>query len=158
MPLAAVIGRAELMDGPVEGGLGGTYGGNPLACAAAHAVLDLFESGHLVERSEAIGSRIEAYARQWQSTCPLIGDIRRRGAMVGIELVTDQGTREPARHETGEIVRRACERGVILIAAGTFGNVIRFLTPLTITDDELDEGLEVLSECFAAVAAQRIAG
>jgi len=88
----------------------------------------------------------------------LIGDIRRRGAMVGIELVTDRQTRAPAKHETDEIVRLACARGVILIPAGTFGNVIRFLTPLTITDDELDEGLEVLSACFAAVASQRIAG
>ena len=154
LPLAAVIGRAELMDGPVEGGLGGTYCGNPLACAAAHAVLDLFESGDLLRRSESIGARIEMFARQWAKTCPLIGDIRRRGAMVGIELVTNRETREPAKHETDEIVRLACERGVILIAAGTFGNVIRFLSPLTITDDELDEGLKVLSECFMAVASQ----
>ena len=158
MPLAAVIGRAELMDGPVEGGLGGTYGGNPIACAAAHAVLDLFESGDLTRRSEAIGSRIEAYAREWQKSYPLIGDIRRRGAMVGIELVTDRIARKPAKHETDEIVRLACTRGVILIAAGTFGNVIRFLTPLTMTDDELDEGLEVLSECLAAVKSRAIAG
>jgi 4-aminobutyrate aminotransferase / (S)-3-amino-2-methylpropionate transaminase / 5-aminovalerate transaminase len=157
MPLAAVIGRAELMDGPVEGGLGGTYAGNPVACAAAHAVLDLFESGDLVRRSEAIGSRIEAYAQAWRKTCPLIGDIRRRGAMVGIELVSNRETREPAKHETDEIIRLACARGVILIAAGTFGNVIRFLTPLTISDDQLDEGLDVLAGCFAAVTAQTIA-
>jgi len=154
MPLAAVIGRAELMDAPIPGGLGGTYGGNPLACAAAHAVLDLFESGELLRRSEAIGARIEARARRWAATCLLVGDIRRRGAMVGIELVTDRGTRAPAKRETGDVVRLACERGVILIAAGTFGNVIRFLTPLTITDDELDEGLEVLSGCLVAAAAQ----
>jgi 4-aminobutyrate aminotransferase/(S)-3-amino-2-methylpropionate transaminase len=152
MPLAAVVGRADLMDGPVEGGLGGTYGGNPLACAAAHAVLDRFESGDLLRRSEEVGARIEAHARQWQRTCPPIGDIRRRGAMVGIELVTDRETREPAKDQTDEIVRRACARGVILIAAGTFGNVIRFLAPLTITDEELDEGLGVLADCFAAVS------
>jgi 4-aminobutyrate aminotransferase/(S)-3-amino-2-methylpropionate transaminase len=154
LPLAAVIGRADLMDGPVEGGLGGTYCGNPLACAAAHAVLDLFESGQLLRRSEAIGARIESFARRWAQTCPLIGDVRRRGAMVGIELVTNRNTREPAKHETDEIVRLACERGVILIPAGTFGNVIRFLAPLTIADEELDEGLQVLSECFSAVASQ----
>jgi 4-aminobutyrate aminotransferase / (S)-3-amino-2-methylpropionate transaminase / 5-aminovalerate transaminase len=158
MPLAAVIGRAELMDGPIEGGLGGTYAGNPLACAAAHAVLDLFESGDLVRRSDVIGSRIEAYAAEWRKTYPLIGDVRRRGAMVGVELVSDRQTREPAKHETDEIIRLACARGVILIAAGTLGNVIRFLTPLTISDDELDEGLEALSACFAAVAPQAIAG
>jgi 4-aminobutyrate aminotransferase/(S)-3-amino-2-methylpropionate transaminase len=154
MPLAAVIGRAELMDAPVEGGLGGTYSGNPLACAAAHAVLDLFESGELHRRSEAIGSQIEADARQWAEDCPLVGDVRRRGAMVGIELVRNRRTREPAKDETDEIVRLACERGVILIAAGTYGNVVRFLTPLTITDDELNEGLEVLSDCFVAVTSQ----
>ncbi|MBI3491717.1 MAG: 4-aminobutyrate--2-oxoglutarate transaminase [Acidobacteria bacterium] len=154
MPLAAVIGRAELMDGPVEGGLGGTYGGNPLACAAAHAVLDLFESGELLRRSEAIGSRIEAHARLWARDCPLVGDIRRRGAMVGVELVTNHDTRAPAKHETEAIVRLACERGVILIAAGTYGNVVRFLTPLTISDDELDEGLKVLSACFVAATSQ----
>jgi 4-aminobutyrate aminotransferase/(S)-3-amino-2-methylpropionate transaminase len=158
LPLAAVIGRSELMDGPIEGGLGGTYGGNPLACAAAHAVLDLFESGELLKRSEAIGARIEACARQWQKACPLIGDIRRRGAMVGIELVSDRRTREPAKHETDEIVRLACARGVILIAAGTFGNVVRFLAPLTISDGELDEGLDVLAGCFTAVTSQAIAG
>src|SRR5262249_47430921 len=136
MPLAAVIGRADLMDGPVEGGLGGTYAGNPVACAAAHAVLDRFESGDLLRRSEAIGARVEACALQWQKTCPLIGAIRRRGAMVGIELVSNRQTREPAKHETDEIIRLAGARGVILIAAGTFGNVIRFLTPLTISDEE----------------------
>jgi len=156
LPLAAVIGRAELMDGPGEGGLGGTYAGNPLACAAAHAVLDLFESGDLLRRSEAIGARIEAHAREWRKSCALIGDIRRRGAMVGIELVTNRATREPAKRETDDIVRLACARGVILIAAGTFGNVVRFLTPLTMSDDELDEGLGVLSDCFATVAAQAI--
>jgi 4-aminobutyrate aminotransferase/(S)-3-amino-2-methylpropionate transaminase len=154
VPLAAVIGRAELMDAPVVGGLGGTYGGNPLACVAAHAVLDLFESGELLRRSEAIGARIEERAHAWAATCPLVGDVRRRGAMVGIEMVVDRASREPAKHETNEIVRLACERGVILIAAGTFGNVIRFLAPLTITDEELDEGLEVLSDCFVAAAAQ----
>jgi 4-aminobutyrate aminotransferase / (S)-3-amino-2-methylpropionate transaminase / 5-aminovalerate transaminase len=157
MPLAAVVGRAELMDGPVEGGLGGTYGGNPLACAAAHAVLDLFEQGDLLKRSESIGARIERVARQWQTGCAIVGEIRRRGAMVGIELVTDRTSREPAKHETDEIVRLAYAKGVILIPAGTFGNVIRFLTPLTISDEELDEGLQVLSDCFAAVGAATIA-
>ena len=154
MPLAAVIGRADLMDRPIEGGLGGTYAGNPLACAAAHAVLDLFESGDLLRRSEAIGARIEASARQWALSCPLIGDIRRRGAMVGIELVKDPVSREPAKQETQAIIASACRRGVILIGAGTFGNVVRFLAPLTISDQELDEGLDVLSQCFTAACAQ----
>jgi 4-aminobutyrate aminotransferase/(S)-3-amino-2-methylpropionate transaminase len=154
MPLAAVIGRADLMDGPIPGGLGGTYSGNPLACAAAHAVLDLFDAGELARRSEAIGARIEACAREWARSCPFIGDIRRLGAMVGVELVTSPQTRTPAKVETDEIIRQACERGVLLIAAGTFGNVIRFLTPLTISEAELDEGLEVLGVCFAGLGAR----
>lgn len=148
LPLAAVIGRAELMDAPVVGGLGGTYSGNPLACAAALAVLDLFESGELVRRAESIGARIEAAARRWHAANPLIGDIRRRGAMVGIELVEDPLSRKPAKEAANEVVRLACERGVILITAGTFGNVVRFLTPLVITDAELDEGLAVIGTCF----------
>jgi len=149
-----VIGRAELMDRPIEGGLGGTYAGNPLACAAAHAVLDMFESGELLHRAEAIGARIEAHACGWAQACPLIGDIRRRGAMVGIELVKDRVTREPAKSETQGIIASACRQGVILIAAGTYGNVVRFLAPLTITDEELDEGLAILAQCFTAACSQ----
>jgi 4-aminobutyrate aminotransferase / (S)-3-amino-2-methylpropionate transaminase / 5-aminovalerate transaminase len=154
LPLAAVIGRAELMDAPGPGGLGGTYIGNPVACAAAHAVLDRFESGDLLRRSETIGIRIEARARAWAQRFGVIGDVRRRGAMVAVELVKSRETKEPAKHETDDIIRLACERGVVLIASGTFGNVVRFLTPLVISDDELDEGLEVMTDCFAAVAAQ----
>jgi len=154
LPLAAVIGRAELMDAPGPGGLGGTYAGNPVACAAAHAVLDRFESGDLLRRSEAIGVRIEARARAWAQQFSVIGDVRRRGAMVAIELVKNRETKEPAKHETDDVIRMACERGVVLIAAGTFGNVVRFLTPLVISDDELDEGLEVMASCLAALASQ----
>jgi 4-aminobutyrate aminotransferase/(S)-3-amino-2-methylpropionate transaminase len=153
MPLAAVIGRADLMDAPIAGGLGGTYAGNPIACAAAHAVLDRFASGDLLRRSEAIGARIEARARDWARDVAVVGDVRRRGAMVGVELVRNRDTREPAKSETDEVIRLACERGVLLIAAGTFGNVIRFLTPLVIADDELDEGLEVMTACLMEVAS-----
>jgi 4-aminobutyrate aminotransferase/(S)-3-amino-2-methylpropionate transaminase len=152
LPLAAVVGRAELMDSPGEGGLGGTYSGNPLACAAAHAVLDEFERGDLLRRSEAIGVRIEARAQAWAQQFAIVGDVRRRGAMVGVELVRNRETKEPAKRETDDVIRMACERGVLLIAAGTFGNVVRFLTPLVISDDELDEGLEVMGSCLAAVA------
>lgn len=157
LPLAAIIGRADLMDAPVEGGLGGTYVGTPLACAAALAVLDRFESGELLRRSEAIGVRIEARVRDWAQRFALVGDIRRRGAMVGVELVRNRQTRDPAKHETEDLIRMACERGVLLIAAGTFGNVVRFLTPLIISNDELDEGLEVMTACLASVAAKAAA-
>ena len=87
----------------------------------------------------------------------MVGDVRRRGAMVGVELVRNRETREPAKHETEDLIRMACERGVLLIAAGTFGNVVRFLTPLIISNDELDEGLEVMTSCLATVAAQAAA-
>jgi 4-aminobutyrate aminotransferase/(S)-3-amino-2-methylpropionate transaminase len=157
LPLAAIVGRSELMDSPGEGGLGGTYAGSPMACAAAHAVLDRFESGELLRRSEAIGVRIEARVREWAQRLAMVGDIRRRGAMVGVELVRNRETREPAKHETDDVIRMACERGVLLIAAGTFGNVVRFLTPLIISNDELDEGLEVMTSCLATVAAQAAA-
>jgi 4-aminobutyrate aminotransferase / (S)-3-amino-2-methylpropionate transaminase / 5-aminovalerate transaminase len=157
LPLAAVVGRADLMDAPGVGGLGGTYAGSPLACAAAHAVLDRFESGELLRRSEEIGARIEERAREWARQFACVGDVRRRGAMVGVELVHNRETREPAKEETDDFVRFAAERGVLLIAAGTFGNVIRFLTPLTISEAELDEGLDVMTGCFASIAAHTAA-
>jgi 4-aminobutyrate aminotransferase / (S)-3-amino-2-methylpropionate transaminase / 5-aminovalerate transaminase len=156
-PLAAIVGRADLMDGPIEGGLGGTYVGNPVACAAALAVLDIFESGNLLARAESIGVRIEARAKEWASRFAFVGDVRRRGAMVAVELVRNRVTKVPAKEETQQIVRQACEHGVLLIAAGTFGNVIRFLAPLVMTDDELDEALDVMTSCFAGVVAQTTA-
>jgi len=146
-----VVGRSELMDAPGVGGLGGTYGGNPLACAAAHAVLDLFEDGRLVVRAEAIGARIEARLREWAARMPLLGEVRRRGAMAAVELVRDRASREPAKEETAAIVREAAGRGVLLVSAGTYGNVIRFLAPLVIEDEELDEGLSVVGECFEEI-------
>ncbi|MBI1873455.1 MAG: aspartate aminotransferase family protein, partial [Acidobacteria bacterium] len=151
LPLAAVVGRAELMDSPGVGGLGGTFGGNPLALAAAHAVLDTFEQQNLLSRSEVIGARVEARARAWAATSPLVGDIRRLGGMVGIELVRDRATKEPAKDETNRIVRMACERGLILMPAGTYDNVIRILVPLVVSDEELDEGLDVIGACLEHV-------
>jgi 4-aminobutyrate aminotransferase / (S)-3-amino-2-methylpropionate transaminase / 5-aminovalerate transaminase len=151
LPLSAVVGRAEIMDSPGLGGLGGTFGGNPVALAAAHAVLDLLESEGLLARAEVIGIRIEDRLRKWAATSSLVGDIRRLGAMVGVELVRDGQSREPATKEASEFVKMACQRGVIVITAGTYGNVIRFLPPLVISDAELDEGLDVLEQCFKAI-------
>ena len=156
LPLAAVVGRAELMDSPGEGGLGGTYAGNPLACAAALAVLDRFSSADLFERSETIGARIEARAIEWSREFRVIGNVRRRGAMVGIELVRSRESKQPAKQETREVVRLACERGVLMISAGTFGNVLRFLAPLVISDEELEEGLDVVGGCLAAVSTAAV--
>ncbi len=152
LPLSAVVGRADLMDAPEVGGLGGTFAGNPLALAAAHAVLDLFESTPLLARAETIGARMEARLRGWMGRFPLVGDVRRLGAMVGMELVTDLATRTPASEATREIARLAWARGVLLMTAGTYGNVIRSLAPLVISDAELDEALDVLESCLAAVA------
>lgn len=155
LPLGAVVGRGEVMDSPEIGGLGGTFGGNPVALAAAHAVLDLLSSGELFTRAEQIGARIESRARRWAVRYPMVGDVRRLGAMVGVELVRDRHTRTPAKAETDEIVARAAQNGVILVAAGTSGNVIRFLAPLVISDAELDEGLDILERCLEAAMMTR---
>jgi 4-aminobutyrate aminotransferase/(S)-3-amino-2-methylpropionate transaminase len=144
MPLSAVVGRAEIMDAPIIGGLGGTFGGNPLSCQAALAVLEVMESQNLSERAEEIGRRVLRRARQWKERFPIVGDVRGLGAMVGIELVTDRETKEPAKEATNRIGMLAAERGVLTISAGTYGNVIRTLMPLVIHDDELEEGLDVL--------------
>jgi 4-aminobutyrate aminotransferase/(S)-3-amino-2-methylpropionate transaminase len=151
LPLSAVVGRAELMDSPGVGGLGGTYAGNPLALAAAHAVLDMFESPGLLERAEAIGARMEARARRWLERFPLVGDVRRLGAMVGIELVRDRRSKSPAKEEAAALTRLACERGVLLLTAGTYGNIIRSLVPLVVSDSELDEALDAIESALEAV-------
>ncbi len=151
LPLGAVIGRADLMDAAQPGGLGGTFGGNPLALAAAHAVLDIFTERPLLQRAEAIGARIEARMRDWAAGHPIIGDVRRLGAMAAMELVRSRDTKEPAKRETDALVKLACERGLLLIPAGTYGNIVRLLVPLVIEDAELDEGLDVLGSCVAAV-------
>jgi 4-aminobutyrate aminotransferase/(S)-3-amino-2-methylpropionate transaminase len=157
LPLAAIVGRAEVMDSPGEGGLGGTYIGTPAACAAAHAVLDRFESGDLLKRAEEIGIQVEARARCWAERFTIVGDIRRSGAMVGIELVQDRATKAPASAATAQIVKAACQNGVLLIAAGAYGNVIRCLAPLVITDEELNEALEAMTAAMDSIAASSAA-
>jgi 4-aminobutyrate aminotransferase/(S)-3-amino-2-methylpropionate transaminase len=152
LPLAAVVGRADIMDSPEPGGLGGTFGGNPVALAAAQAVLDVIEREDLLQRAEVLGQRMEAQARRWATLFPIVGDVRRLGAMVGIELVRDRQTREPAKKETSEVVACGAREGVILIPAGTYGNIIRFLPPLVISDAELDEGLDAVERALALVS------
>lgn len=149
MPLSAVTGRAEIMDSAHVGGLGGTYGGNPVACAAALAAIQAFEHDGLVERAAAIGDVLLGRLRAAQSTDPRIGDVRGRGAMVAIELV-DPATGEPDAALTGRVVKYAYEHGVIVLTAGTYGNVLRFLPPLAIDDALLGEGLDVVLEGLAA--------
>ncbi len=152
LPLGAVTGRAELMDAAAPGGLGGTFGGNPVSLAAAHAVLDRLEGGELLARAEAIGRRVQRRAASWRSRFSLLGDVRGVGAMWGLELVRDRTAREPARDEAAALARLCWQNGLVTITAGTFGNVIRTLMPLVASDAEIDEGLGVLEAAFAAVS------
>jgi 4-aminobutyrate aminotransferase/(S)-3-amino-2-methylpropionate transaminase len=146
MPISAVTGRADIMDSVHVGGLGGTYGGNPVACAAALATIDEMQRLKLPARAEEIGKKLLGKALDWQKKHPLIGDVRGLGAMVAIEFVKDRQTKEPAKEFTVGLVKRCVENGVILIYAGTHSNVLRFLVPLVITDEQLDEGLAVIEE------------
>lgn len=152
LPLAAVTGRAEIMDAPGPGGLGGTFGGNPLSCAAAIAVIETMEKEDLSARAELLGEKFSARARDWQRRSPLIGEVRGLGAMQALELVRSRDTREPAKQETEQIVRHCYEHGLLTISAGTYGNIIRVLVPLMIPDAQLDEGLDVLEGALAAVS------
>jgi len=154
LQLSAVTGRAEIMDAPVVGGLGGTFGGNPLACAAALAVLDRFEGGELLARANELGERFAGRAQAWQKRWRTIGDVRGLGAMRAIEFVRSAATREPAADETKQIVRWCYEHGLVVLSTGTYGNVIRVLVPLVITDEQFEEGLGVLESGIAAVASR----
>ncbi len=152
LPISAVTGRADVMDAVHAGGLGGTYGGNPVAAAAALAVLDQIERKGLLDRSRAIGERILARFGEMQAKHEVVGDVRGRGAMCAIELVTDRATKAPADAITGAIVNRCLEGGVIVLSAGTYNNVIRLLPPLTIDDALLHEGLDTIDEAIGAAA------
>jgi 4-aminobutyrate aminotransferase/(S)-3-amino-2-methylpropionate transaminase len=156
MPLAAVTGRAEVMDAPALGGLGGTYGGNPLACAAALAAIETLERENLPQRAEKLGQRFDARARDWKKRWPLIGDVRGLGAMRALELVRSRDTREPAKEEAEQVLRHCREYGLILLSAGSYGNVLRLLVPLVITEDQFDEGLDVLESSLATVAESQM--
>src|SRR3954467_2652322 len=155
LPLAAVTGRAEIMDAPGAGGLGGTFAGNPLSCAAANAVLDEFEKTDLLARANSIGQRFETRAREWKERFDFIGDARGLGAMRAIELVKSRGTREPAPEETKQVTQYCYEHGLVTITAGSYGNVIRLLVPLVVSDQQMDEGLDVLQAALASACEKR---
>lgn len=146
LPLSAITGKAELMDHPQVGGLGGTYAGNPLACRAALAVLDQFEKKDILQRAERIGKMVFERFKQFYERFPVVGDVRGLGAMVGMELVVDRKTKEPATDFTKRLVNRCREKGLLMISAGTHSNIIRPLMPLIITDEQLERGLSIIEE------------
>ncbi len=150
MPLSAVTGRAEIMDTIHPGGLGGTYGGNPVACAAALASIETMEAEDLRARARAMGGILTDRLNSLAERYPQVGEIRGRGAMIAMELVTDRDTKEPAAALTAAINKACHERGLVTLTCGTLGNVFRFLPPLSMSDDLLVEGLDILDEAFAA--------
>jgi 4-aminobutyrate aminotransferase/(S)-3-amino-2-methylpropionate transaminase len=151
LPLSGVIGRADVMDAPSAGGLGGTYGGNPLACAAGLAVLDVFEQEHLLIRAERLGNQLMERCRALQSEVEAIGDVRGLGAMIGIELVRNRQTKKPAPELVDQVLVEARNQGVLLIKAGLYGNVIRLLAPLMIEEQLALHALDTLSTVIKQV-------
>ena len=148
LPLSAVTGRAELMDHPQVGGLGGTFAGNPLACRAGLAVLEQFGKKKLLSKGEKIGKKVMDRFKEFQEKHPAIGDVRGLGAMVAMELVVDRTTKEPATALTKQLVTKCREKGLLMISAGTHSNIIRPLMPLVITDEQLEKGLKIIGEAL----------
>jgi 4-aminobutyrate aminotransferase / (S)-3-amino-2-methylpropionate transaminase / 5-aminovalerate transaminase len=151
LPLSGVIGRARVVDDAHSGAIGGTFIGNPVALAAAVAVLDVFQEEGLVERAGVVGDAIRARMLEWRERWAQIGDVRGLGAMLAIELVRDPATKVPAPELAEAVIDEAMRRGLLLLKAGVRGNCIRVLCPLTISDSELEEGLGVWEEALAAV-------
>jgi len=151
MPLSAITGRAEIMSKPHVGGLGGTYAGNPLSCKAALAVLDVLYSDGLLQQGAELGDKVRSRLDQMQSKYELIGEVRGKGAMLGIELVKDRETKEPATDEAKKLTQVCYDKGLVILSCGKYGNVIRTLMPLVITDDQLERGLQILEEGLAEI-------
>jgi 4-aminobutyrate aminotransferase/(S)-3-amino-2-methylpropionate transaminase len=151
LPLASVTGRADVVDAAAPGGLGGTYAGNPLACVAALAVFDVYDREQLTARAARLGEQFESFTRDWPARFAFVGDIRGLGIMRGIELVLDRTTKAPAREHASVVVSECLRRGLILLTAGTYGNVVRLLVPLVITDDQFVEGMGILEEALSVV-------
>jgi 4-aminobutyrate aminotransferase / (S)-3-amino-2-methylpropionate transaminase / 5-aminovalerate transaminase len=152
MPLAAITGRAEIMDAPGPGGLGGTFGGNPACCAAALAVLEEFADGQLLARARSLGEQFQRQAAGWQRQHAFIGDVRGVGAMQAMEFVDASGA--PCDKAAKKLAQHCLQHGVLLLTAGTYDNIIRLLMPLTITDEEFQEALHVLQEGLSLVASE----
>ena len=148
MPISAVTGRADVMDAAHAGGIGGTYGGNPVAAAAAVAVLEQIEAGGVLERAQEVEAFMLPRLQELQQRHPIIGDVRGRGAMLAIELV-EAGTKNPSPAAVNKVVQYCHQNGVMVLNAGTHGNVIRFLPPLAITNEQLTDALNVVDEALA---------
>ena len=151
LPLAVVTGRAEIMDAPHVGGLGGTYGGNPLSCRAGLAVLDLLDDD-MLEMAVQLGEKVRDRLLKLQEQYEIIGDVRGLGSMIGMELVKDRQSKEPAGDEAGGLVKRCYENGLIVLRCGAYHSVIRILMPLVITDDELERGFAILEDRLKEIA------
>lgn len=151
VPISAVTGRAEIMDVPNPGELGGTFGGSPLGCAAALAVIDMLENDGLLERAQKISDSIISRFNRFKEKFGIVGDVRGLGAMCAIELVNNRDTKEPAKELTGQVIRKCYEKGVVVMHAGLHGNVVRVLPPLVITDEQLDEALDVMEEVLEEI-------
>lgn len=151
MPLAAVIGRQKIMDSIHDWGLGGTYGGNPVACAAALAVLDVFKEEDMLAKSVALGDKLKTRFEKWQNKYSLIGEIRGLGAMLGLEFVKGPG-REPAADEAKQLAAYCLEQGLLILVCGSYGNIVRVLAPFVITDDQLEQGLAIMEAGLAAIS------
>ncbi len=155
LPLSAITGRAELMDHPQVGGLGGTFGGNPVACRAALAVLEIFEKENLLSKAEKIGKIVLERFNRFKENYPIVGDVRGIGAMVGMELVVDRKTKEPATAFTKRLVQLCREKGLLMISAGTHSNIIRSLMPLVISEKHLEKGLSIIEEGLSELEGKR---
>ncbi len=145
MPLAAVVGKQEIMDSVHSWGLGGTYGGNPVACAAGLAVLDAFEEENMLAKSVALGEKLKARFEKWQKDFSIIGEIRGLGAMLGLEFVKGQN-KEPAADEAKQLAAYSLGKGLLILVCGSYGNVVRILAPFVITDEQLEKGLSIMEE------------
>ncbi|MGA3091722.1 MAG: 4-aminobutyrate--2-oxoglutarate transaminase [Terriglobales bacterium] len=155
LPMAAVTGRADIMDAPGSGQLGGTFAGNPVACEAALAVLEIIEKENLCARANVLGERFRKRASQWQARWESVGEVRGLGAMQAVELVRSKKTREPADEETKQVSQYCYQHGLVTITAGSYGNVIRLLMPLVISDAQMEEALDVLEAALAHVSENR---
>jgi 4-aminobutyrate aminotransferase / (S)-3-amino-2-methylpropionate transaminase / 5-aminovalerate transaminase len=152
-PISAVVGRADVMDAPAPGGLGGTYAGSPMSCAAALAVLDVFAKENLLERSRQLGARLSASLKVMAAKNPCIAEVRGLGAMVAIELCRGGDPSQPDADMARQVAAEATRRGLILLTCGTYGNVIRILVPLTASDAVVDEGLAIMDACLTSIRA-----